>query len=149
MCYFLLLNRADYRPAWNPHEWPLFCLIAYVNTQQKWRYKRIKTGRGFKTSDVQPPFYVRLSQNGKQSWRALHSTTFDEAQTEAAAIEAGITARGAGYEVSGLGSDRIPIRRAIDSFIKDAEKSKKQKTVNGYRLNLNQFKEATFSEVLG
>jgi integrase/recombinase XerD len=113
------------------------------NDQQKWRYKRIKTGRGFKTGDARPPFYVRLSQDGKQSWRALHSTAFDEAQTEAAAIEAGITAQGAGFGVTGLGSDRIPIGRAIDSFIKHAEKSKKHKTVNGYRLNLNQVEEST------
>jgi len=37
---------------------------------------------------------------------------------------------------------RIPIKKAVDNFLSHAAKTKKQKTVAGYKLNLSQFVES-------
>lgn len=114
------------------------------NGAGQWRYKRIETGRGVKTGDLQPPFYARLSRNGKQTWRVLYAKTFKEAQTEIEAVEAGVVAQDQGLTVAELADpNRVTLARAVESFLDHAEKSKKRKTVNGYRLNLRQFQEST------
>jgi integrase/recombinase XerD len=85
-----------------------------------------------------------VSSDGKQSWPGLHALTFKDAQTEAAAIEAGLEAQGKGLTVAELeNTNRVTIASAVETFLQHAEKSKKPKTVNGYRLNLRQFEEST------
>jgi integrase/recombinase XerD len=114
------------------------------NAAGEWRYCRIEARRGVKTGDLKPPFYARLSRNGKQVWHGLHAETFQDAQTEIIAVEAGVEAQAKGLTVAGLdNTNRITIKRAVESFIQHAEKSKKKKTVNGYKLNLHQFEEST------
>jgi integrase/recombinase XerD len=114
------------------------------NAAGEWRYCRIEARRGVKTGDLKPPFYARLSRNGKQVWHGLHAETFKDAQTEIITVEAGVEAQAKGLTVAELdNSNRITIKRAVESFIQHAEKSKKKKTVNGYTLNLHQFEEST------
>ncbi len=121
----------------------------YKNGAGQWRYRRVKTGRGIKTGDIKAPFYVRLSRDGKQIWKTLLATIVTDAQEEAATFEAGLAAEGEGLTVAELGNiNRVPLAAAIKTFIKHAEKSKKLKTVNGYRLNLNQFEESTSVRLL-
>jgi integrase len=106
----------------------------------KWRYERIETGRGVKTGDLRPPFYARLSRNGKQTWRALYAKTFKEALSEIDIVEAGVEAQDQGLTVAELqNSNRVTVASAVARFLDHAEKSKKRKTANGYRLNLKQF----------
>jgi integrase/recombinase XerD len=114
------------------------------NAAGEWRYCRIEARRGVKTGDLKPPFYARLSRNGKQVWQGLHAETFKDAQTEIIAVEVGVEAQAKGLTVAGLDTaNRITIKSAVESFIQHAEKSKKKKTVNGYKLNLHQFEEST------
>src|ERR1700722_5076205 len=114
------------------------------NDAGAWRYQRIETGRGVKTGDLQPPFFTRMTRNGKQGWPQLQATTFKEAQAEIDRLEAGIEAQGQGLTVAELANpDRLTVAKAVAKFVDHAEKSKKKKTVNGYRLNLKQFQEAT------
>jgi len=117
------------------------------NEQGKWRYNRIETGRGKKTSQVQPPFFVRPFLNGKQVWHALGAQTFDAAIAEAATVGVGLEAQAQGLTVAELANNpnRITLAKAIEKFVKNAEASKKRKTVNGYKLNLSQFVESADS----
>jgi hypothetical protein len=85
-----------------------------------------------------------LSRGGKQTWRVLYAKTFKEAQNEAEVVETGVVAQARGLTVAGLADpNRITLAKAIDSFLDHAEKSKKRKAVNGYRLNLQQFQKST------
>ena len=114
------------------------------NEQGKWRYSRVESGRGRKTSHVQPPFFVRPFRDGKQVWHALGAQTFDDAVIEAAAIGVGLEAQAQGLTVTELTNNpnRVTIAKAVEKFLKNAEATKKRKTVNGYKLNLSQFKES-------
>jgi integrase/recombinase XerD len=114
------------------------------NDDGKWRYARIETGRGKKTSQFAPPFFVRPFRNGKQVWHALGAQTFDEAVTEAASVSAGLEAQAQGLTVAELAANanRVTLAKAIEKFIKNAEATKKRKTVLGYKLNLAQLVEA-------
>ncbi|MGB9474374.1 MAG: tyrosine-type recombinase/integrase, partial [Candidatus Udaeobacter sp.] len=114
------------------------------NDAGAWRYERIKAGRGVKTGDLQPPFFTRMTRNGKQGWPQLQAATFKDAQVEIERLEAGVEAQGQGFTVAELANpDRLTVAKAVATFLDHAEKSKKKKTVNGYRLNLKQFQEAT------
>jgi integrase len=111
------------------------------NEQGKWRYMRVETGRGKKTSHVQPPFFVRPFRNGKQVWHALGAQTFEAAITEATTVGVGLEAQAQGLTVAELANNpnRVTLAKAVEKFVKNAEASKKRKTVNGYKLNLGQF----------
>jgi integrase/recombinase XerD len=114
------------------------------NDAGAWRYERIKAGRGVKTGDLQPPFFTRMTRNGKQGWPQLQVETFKDAQVEIERLKAGIEAQGRGLTVAELGDpNRLTVARAVAKYLENAEKSKKRKTLNGYRLNLKQFQEAT------
>ena len=110
----------------------------------KWRYSRIEVGRGKRTAHLNPPFYVRPFRNGKQSWHALGAQSFEEALTEAEQVGVGLEAQAQGLTVAELEANpnRITLIDAVEEFLKNAEASKKSKTLNGYRLNLNQFRES-------
>jgi hypothetical protein len=84
---------------------------------------------------------VRPSRNGKQVWHALGAQTFDEATREAESVSVGLEAQAQGLTVAELDDNpnRITLIKAVEKFIKNAEASKKPKTVNGYRLNLRNF----------
>lgn len=97
----------------------------------KWKHIKIEEGRGRKTGDLEPPFFVRPFVNGKQTWRKLDAGTFKAAKDEATNI--GTNALKASIE------NRVPIEAAVDRFISEAIKSKKPGTVQDYRLHLKQF----------
>ena len=85
-----------------------------------------------------------MTRNGKQGWPQLQATTFKDAQVEIERLEAGVEAQGQGFTVAELANpDRLTVAKAVAKFVDHAENSKKKKTVNGYRLNLKQFQEAT------
>jgi len=115
------------------------------NEQGKWRYSRIETGKGRKTSQLEPPFFVRPFRNGKQVWHALGAQTFKDAETEAAQVGVGLEAQAQGLTVAELADNpnRITLAKAVEKFIKNAEASKKHRSVNGYKLNLSQFLKST------
>ena len=110
----------------------------------KWRYSRIETGRGKRTGQLTPPFFVRPFRDGKQSWHALGAQSFEAALEEAESVDAGLVAKSHGLTVAELESNpnRLTLVDAVDEFLKNAEASKKSKTLNGYRLNLSQFRES-------
>jgi len=114
------------------------------NDAGKWRYVRIETGRGVKTGELKPPFFARRSHGGKQIWHGLGAQTFKDAQAEIVAVEAGMEAQTKGLTVAELDNpNRVTVANAVATFLAHAEKSKKTKTANGYRLNLRQFEEST------
>ncbi len=98
----------------------------------KWKHVRVEEGRGRKTGEIAPPFYVRPVVNGKQTWRTLDAQTFKAAKDEAAKVDAPAIAD----------ADRIPIQRAIEHFLSASSRSKKTGTVQDYTLHLNQFVES-------
>jgi integrase/recombinase XerD len=110
----------------------------------KWRYSRIEQGRGKRTGQLQPPFYVRPFRDGKQSWHALGAQSFEAALEEAESVDAGLVAKSHGLTVAELEANpnRVTLIDAVEEFLKNAEASKKSKTLNGYQLNLNQFRES-------
>jgi integrase/recombinase XerD len=109
----------------------------------RWKYERIKEGRGHRTSDLKGPFYARPFVNGKQVWKTLSAETYAQAHEEADNLTAAFKAQAKGLTVAELENvsnvNRIPLKQAVDKFISDAESTKKKKTVLGYRLNLKQF----------
>jgi integrase len=114
------------------------------NQDGKWRYSRVETGKGRKTSHLEPPFFVRPFRNGKQVWHALAAKTFIDAEIEAEQVGVGLEAQAQGLTVAELAKNpnRITIVNAVEKFLKNAEATKKRKTVNGYKLNLTQFRES-------
>jgi integrase/recombinase XerD len=105
----------------------------------KWKHIKIEEGRGRKTGDLEPPFFVRPFVNGKQTWRKLDAQTFKAAKDEA--VHIGTDTLKASIE------NRVPIEAAVDRFISEAIKSKKPGTVQDYKLHLRQFIESLGGKV--
>src|SRR5260370_8292867 len=112
-----------------------------------WKYERIEEGRGHRTGDLSGPFYARPFFNGKQLWKTLSAETFAEARAEADNLTAALEARTKGLTVAELeeisNANRIPLKQAVEDFLSEALKTKKKKTLLGYRLNLSQSLEST------
>jgi integrase len=110
--------------------------LASIYTREKidgkWKHIRIEEGRGKKTGELAPPFYVRPVVNGKQTWRTLDAQTFKAAKDEVAKLDAPAIAN----------ADRILIQSAVDNFLAAMARSKKVGTVQDYTLHLNQFVES-------
>src|SRR5216684_6145205 len=107
-----------------------------------WRYARVKEGRGQRTSKLEPPFYARPCVNGKQTWTPLNALTFDHAKEEASHLEIGLEAQSKGLTVAELdaatNAHRLPIKSVVEVYL-DQKKNKAKRTVQGYRLVLNEF----------
>jgi integrase/recombinase XerD len=123
-------------------------LTLYKRTKDEngnWHAEKIKEGRGLRTSTLAGPFFVRPFVNGKQSRHPLHSATFAEARQEAEEIEKLYEAQSRGLTVTELGavknSNRLPIRTVVETYL-EQKKNKSRKTVEQYRLTLNEFIEA-------
>jgi integrase len=107
-----------------------------------WRYSKVAEGRGVRTSLLKPPFYARPTINGKQSWSLLNATTLESAKEEAAHLETGLAAQAKGLTVVELdattNAHRIPLKSVIERYL-DLKKNKAKKTVQQYRLALEEF----------
>src|ERR1700722_11934943 len=112
------------------------------NPAGAWRYRRIKQGRGQKTGEVKPPFFARPCLNGKQVWKTLSASTFEEAKEEAGHIALALTAESQGLTVAEAdaltNSSRLTIKAAVDIYL-DQKSGKAKKTIMQYRLALNEF----------
>jgi integrase/recombinase XerD len=115
-----------------------------VKTPGGWRYRRIEEGRGKRTGDRQPPFYVRPSVSGAQIWQRLKAETFAEARQEAEQFEAVLDAAAKGLTVAEaenlVNLNRVPLKTAVETYL-DQKKSKAPKTYAQYRLALHEFME--------
>jgi integrase len=98
----------------------------------KWKHIEVEEGRGRKTGELAPPFYVRPVVNGKQTWRTLDAQTFKAAKDEAAKVDTPAIAN----------ANRATVQAAVDQFIAAMTRSKKPGTVQDYRLHLKQFVES-------
>lgn len=112
------------------------------NAEGAWRFRRIREGRGIKTGDLRPPFYIRPFVNGKQVWKTLLATSFKDAKEEAEHTADALEAHSRGLTVAEAeafaNSNRTPIRTAIDTYL-DQKSGKSKKTIAQYRLTLNEF----------
>jgi integrase/recombinase XerD len=104
----------------------------------KWKHVKIEEGRGRKTGELDPPFFVRPIVNGKQAWRKLVARTFKAAKDEAAKVNSSSIA---------APTNRVAVRDAVDQFISTMTRSKKPGTVQDYRLHLKQFVESLANKV--
>jgi hypothetical protein len=72
--------------------------------------------------------------------------TLEEAQSEAAGLELNAKAVVMGLTLEEFkdrqNANRIPVKKAIESSLSHATKTKEQKTLAGYKLNLQQFEES-------
>jgi integrase/recombinase XerD len=122
---------------------PTLSLYKRIKTGERWKYERILEGRGHRTSDLAGPFYARPFHNGQQFWKTLSAETFAEARDEAGHLNSAFAAQAKGLTVAefekATNADRIPLKKAVQEFLEEAEKKKRPKTVVGYKLNLNQF----------
>ncbi|MGD0906923.1 MAG: tyrosine-type recombinase/integrase [Candidatus Acidiferrales bacterium] len=124
---------------------PTPCPSLYIRqklSSGRWRYRRIKEGRGLKTGDIPAPFFIRPFVNGKQIWKKLAAETLREAKEEAGHLAIALDAQSKGLtveEAEGIASsNRVPIRTAVDTYL-EHKSSKSPKTVAAYRLILNEF----------
>ncbi len=113
------------------------------------RYKRIsgkgKEGRGVKTGDIQGPFFVRPTIDGKQVWKILSAQTFADAKVEADQVALALEAQAKGLTVEEAealtNENRIPIKTAVETYL-EQKNSKAPKTLLQYQNTLNQFIES-------
>src|SRR5712691_2490825 len=102
-------------------------LSLYVRekAEGRWRYRCIETGRGKRTGHIRGPFYARPFFQGKQIWKTLLSTTFEEAQIEADQLAIGLEAKAQGLTTAELessqNSGRVSLRTAVSKFIQEAQ----------------------------
>lgn len=112
-------------------------------TENGWRYERIKVGRGHRTGELKPPFYLRVSVGAKQQWRSLDAQSWDAAEKEVQRIKDTRNAAAKGLSVldDGEMTNRRPVGAAIDAFLIETEKSKGKATLQVYANTLGQFSE--------
>jgi integrase/recombinase XerD len=122
-----------------------------------WRYQRVKTGRGIKTGDLQPPFYklavVGTRANGRpdQQWLRLEGNSYNEAVKSAETVRDVLAASAKGLTVAEaddvINANRTPIKIAVEKFLSETSKSKTKKTLAAYTRNLNHFVESLGGKV--
>lgn len=124
--------------------------IREKSTAGAWRYRRIKEGRGIRTGELVPPFFVRPSIDGKQVWKTLYAESFREAKEEAGHVIAALKAECEGLTVAEAdaikNAHRIAIRSAVDAYL-EQKSGKARKTVAQYRLTLDKFVEGVGPKV--
>ena len=116
-----------------------------VKTEKGWRYQRIEEGRGKRTGDLQPPFYLRPTMYGGQKWERLKAETFADAKQEAEQFEVVLAAAAKGLTVAEAENftnlNRVTVKAAVDAYLAKKQ-SKAPKTVSQYQRILKQFLEA-------
>jgi integrase/recombinase XerD len=110
-----------------------------------WRFRKVREGRGIKTGDLRPPFYIRPFVNGKQVWKTLLAPSFKDAREEAGHAADALEAHSKGLTVAEAealtNSNRLLIKSAVETYL-EQKSGKAKKTVYQYRLALNEFIEA-------
>jgi integrase/recombinase XerD len=120
----------------------------YIRAKQpngKWRYRRIKEGKGVKTGELEPPFFIRPSIQGKRHWKGLTADSFRMAKEEAEYLVSALNAQAKGLTVAEAdaltNAGRVPIKTAVGNYL-EQKGGKTKKTVAQYQGTLNQFVEA-------
>ncbi len=124
--------------------------IREKNADGRWRYRRVKEGRGIRTADIAGPFFARPFIGGKQVWKTLSAIAFKTAKEEAGELSAALDAQAKGLTVAGAEAlndrNRTPIRMAVDTYL-EQKSGKAKKTIAQYRLTLNEFIESLDGKV--
>jgi integrase/recombinase XerD len=112
-----------------------------------WRYKAVPKGAGRRpTAEPGAKFHVRYSDaSGKFVWSQAYDT-FEEAQKEAAGLELNAQAVALGLTVEEFknraNSDRTLVKAAIENFLTEAAKTKKENSLAAYKQHLAQFQDS-------
>jgi integrase/recombinase XerD len=127
-------------------------ISAYIRekTDGEWRYRRIKEGRGFKTGDLNPPFFTRRRMDGRQVWKALYAESFAQAKKEVSQLSGGVPAQSRAVaavqpEIVKI-LNRIPLATAVETYL-EQKNGKSQKTVYQYKRTLDEFHEVVGQKV--
>src|SRR5437899_3275237 len=100
---------------------PRISLYIREKTDGGWRYRRIKEGRGFKISDLTPPFFTRRRMDGKQVWKGLYAETFRQAKAEAAHFGGAVETESRGVTQAQTEPartiNRMPLVAAIETYL--------------------------------
>lgn len=115
-----------------------------IKANKGWRYERVEEGRGKRTGDLKPPFYVRPRVNGKQTYQRLAAQSFGDAREEADKLADVLDAAAKGLSVAEAENianlKRTPIKAAVDDFLKK-KASKAVRTIANYTCWMAQFRE--------
>jgi integrase/recombinase XerD len=114
--------------------------------EKGWRYQRIQEGRGRRTGDLKPPFYIRLTiHGGSQPWQRLTAESFTDAKQEAGQFESVLVAAAKGLTVAEAENidnlNRVPIKTAVGVYL-EQKRHKAPKTVAAYTHYLTEFAES-------
>lgn len=114
--------------------------ITLPDGRTAYRYKAVQTGRGIRTKELKPPFYILRFKN----WVKLEADNFADAEQEAELKFAALDAADKGLTVAEADNidfkHRVPVKVAIAQYL-DLKKNKARKTVGAYRLALTDFAE--------
>ena len=111
-------------------------------------YVRVKEGKGYRTGDLRPPFYIRIfttSSKGKPMQKPvmLQAKTFDEAKVEAALGEKALEAKKAGLTVKEAqkldNSHRTLIASAVERYLDQKRRKRNESTYKNYKFILDEF----------
>src|SRR4029077_14605561 len=94
---------------------PLSIYTRGKNEAGRWRYTRVKEGRGKKTGEFVAPFFIRPMVEGKQIWKPLVAENFADARTEAERLVVGFEA-----QAKGLMIRRVPMVRPFSTKFMNA-----------------------------
>lgn len=115
-----------------------------------WRYKAIPEVGRRPVFDSETKFHVRYPDASGKFVYSQGYDTLEEAQRAAKELPTLVKATAAGLTLEEFrnreNAHRIPIKRAVENFLAHATKTKKGKTVAGYKLNLGQFVESLDSK---
>ena len=95
-----------------------------------WRFIAVKTGKGIKTGELAPPFFVRKPD---KRWHNLGASTYGEA-IPAAAV--GLTVK---EHEDVMNRDRMLLHAAVEKFFHDRDTELNPRSVTAYRNDLNEF----------
>jgi integrase/recombinase XerD len=116
-----------------------------VKTPKGWRYQRLPFGRGRRPADLNGPFFLRHTIEGRQVWRPATAEQLDAAKDEAETLKHVLAAEKRGLtvqEFDGMtNAHRVPIKTACAEFL-ELKKSKAPRTVSAYTLHLKDFQES-------
>ena len=99
------------------------------NEKGKWRYVRVKTGPGRRPADLDGPFYLRVTTDGREQWVSA-GDTLDIAKDEAKKYDATEEAVANGLVVENEGANRLSTK--IEAFNAETKANKAYKTALAY-----------------